>query len=268
MLLAAAAHAAWNLLVRQSGDQLLTLAGLRVVGFPIAIVLIVLFPAPSPEALPFLVGNVLFMYAYYFFLLKSYRLGELSTVYPIARGVAPAAVLVASYLFTIDSFTGSELLATIIVAVGLLLFVTQKNLSAKDASYAIATGLTIAGYTLLAGFGVRHSESTLGYLAWSELLTGLGLIPVAWLKRSDSAMPFLAANFGTILGAGLLSMGAFGVVLWAFNYLPIGPVAAVRETSIAFAALFGWLFLKEPFSKVKGVALLFVVVGVLLLVLD
>jgi len=85
VLLAAAAHAGWNVIVKRSADQLLSLSGLRLVGLPIALVLLLVVPAPQKEAVPYLIGNVCFMYAYYFFLLNSYRIGEFGSIYPIAN---------------------------------------------------------------------------------------------------------------------------------------------------------------------------------------
>ncbi len=203
------------------------------------------------------------MYAYYYFLLNSYRVGEFSSVYPIARGVAPLAVLYLAQLIGADTPSIVSAFGTILVSVGIAMFAMQRHVHSSAVAYAVATGLAIAGYTFLAGVGVRYSESALGYLAWSELLTALGLIGVSIRVRKGRILRYLADNKTRVLVSGLLSMGAFGIVLFVFQVLPLGPVTAVRESSVAFAVMIGVIFLREPLGAVKSNALLLVIAGII-----
>lgn len=261
VLLAAVAHASWNVIVKRSGDQLLTLAGLRLVGLPIAAVLLIMVPAPSKEAIPYLIGNVCFMYAYYFFLLNSYRLGELGLVYPIARGIAPVAVLLAAFVFSVDDVSSADMAGTVLISIGILLLASEQRKNLRAVFFAVGTGLCIAGYSFLAGLGVRESSSVWGYLAWSEILTAVGLIPAALLMRRGKVVAYVANHYGQIFFAGILALFGFGITLWAFNILPLGPVTAVREVSIAFAMMFGVFFLGERFGVAKAVSLLVILGG-------
>ena len=265
ILFAAAAHAGWNVILKGSDDHLLSLAGLRAVGLPIAVCILAVVPNPSASAIPYLIGNVCFMYAYYFFLLNAYRIGELSSVYQIARGLAPIAVLSMTFIFVVDRVSHTDVLATVVVSIGIFLLAKQKNFDARQLLFAIATGLCIAGYSMLAGIGVRHSQSVLGYLAWSEILTAVGLIPIALMLRRNELHRYFSLRYKRIVVAGMLALAGFGITLWAFNQLPLGPVTAVRESSIGFAMLFGVIFLRESFSSSKAIALCLILGGVVTL---
>jgi len=188
-------------------------------------------------------------------------------VYPIARGVAPVVVLAASLLLSTDQMTMLDGAATVCIAMGILLFSKQQQNAKPAVWYALATGVCIAGYSFLAGNGVRQAGSVLGYLAWSELLTGLGLIPVVLVLRRGRVKVYVAQNVWPILFAGTLAMAGFGIALWAFDRLPLAPVTAVRESSIAFAVLIGYFFLKEKFDLAKGLGLIAVLIGVTTLVI-
>lgn len=262
VLVAAVFHATWNALVKKSNDPLLALVGLRLIGLPIAVVLLILFPWPSKQAVPYLIGNVGFMYVYYYFLLNTYRHGEFSSVYPISRGVAPLGVLCAAYLFGIDTLSSKELLATLLLSLGIIIFASQRHVSLPTLAYAIGTGISIAGYTFLAGAGVRQSESALGYLAWSEILTALGLITLSARLRKGQIAGYVSSHWWRIFASGSLSIAGFGIVLAVFQVLPLGPVTAVRESSIAFAVLIGVVFLKESFGLAKALALTLVCTGI------
>ena len=265
LILAAASHAAWNALVKGSADQLLTLAGIRAVGVVFAILLLFYVPLPASAALPYLLGHAAFIYGYYFFLLNSYRVGEFSSVYPIARGLAPLIVLGAATVWGLDRLNPVEAVCTIFISLGVALFAAQRHVSTRAVTYAMGTGLMIAGYSTLGGAGVRQSGSVLGYFAASELLAGLGLIPIALAVRKQEAVRYLVRQWPNVLAAGSLSVVAFSIALWAFSILPLGPATAVRETSVAFAVLFGVLFLGDRFTAAKILALSFVLLGTVLL---
>ena len=267
VLIAAASHASWNFIVKASADRILTTAGMRFFGLLIALVLLLFAPWPAAAAIPYLLGQVCFACAYYFFLLNSYRTGEFSAVYPIARGLAPVSVLMAAVVFEVDPLTSGELIATVLISLGILLFATTLTNNLTSFGYAIATGLMIGAYTFLAGLGVRHSESVVGYLAWTEVLIGLVIVSTCWSLRRGSISAHLVSQWPTLLFAAVLSAGAFGIVLWAFQSLPLGPVTAVRETSVAFAVLLGVVLLKEKLSNSKICALISILLGMMVLAL-
>jgi len=265
VLVAAMSHASWNYIVKASSDRILTTAGMRFFGLIIALVLLFFVPWPGISALPYLLGQVSFACVYYFFLLNSYRVGEFSSVYPIARGLAPVSVLLAASLFHVESLVGGELAATVVISCGIFLFATTLSNNLTAFGYAVATGLMIGAYTFLAGLGVRQSNSIVGYLAWTEVLIGLVIVPVCWSLRRGQVRAHFRAYWPTLVFTAILSAGAFGIVLWAFKNLPLGPVTAVRETSVAFAVLLGVFLLKERLGLTKIIALILVFIGIMVL---
>lgn len=267
VVLAAAAHAGWNALIKQSSDPLISLAGIRLVGLLAAVALFFWVPLPGPESWPYLAAHTLCIYLYYFFLLNAYRTGEFSTVYPIARGTAPMVVLLVTLLFSVEPLTVSEIIATVIIALGIAAFAHQQSASSAAVGFALATGITIGCYSLMGGLGVRSSGSTLGYLAASEFHAAAGLVPYAWIKRRQQINDYLRAHAGSLLGAGVMSISAFGAVMWIYNYLPIAPVSAVRESSVAFAVLIGVFVLREALNWQKLLGLTLVISGTISLAL-
>jgi uncharacterized membrane protein len=144
----------------------------------------------------------------------------------------------------------------------------RSKLPAVALRYAFATGFMIAGYTTFAGMGVRLSGSIFTYIIWSELLVSLGIILFCLVFRKQGILPYFKIHWLSVSFISILAVSSFGLVLWVFNYLPVGPVAAVRESSIAFAVLFSAIFLREKIQSHKIIALLLVAVGVIILALQ
>ncbi len=99
VLIAAGTHATWNAMVKDSGDRLLMLTSIRVVGLAAGLVAAILVPAPDVESIPFLLAAAAFHYLYYLMMLNAYRVGDMSQVYPIARGAAPLLVALLAAVF-------------------------------------------------------------------------------------------------------------------------------------------------------------------------
>lgn len=268
VLLAAIAHAAWNAMIKTSGDRLLMLAAIRAVGLLTGGVAVFLVPAPAPASLPFLAGAAVVHYVYYGFLLNAYRVGDLSQVYPLARGVAPLVVALSTVLFITDPkgpLSGPGVLLIAFGVVSLSRFGAAREMRAV--AFALGTGLAIAGYTLLSGLGVRVADSVIGYFAWLEIATGTGVLAVAGVWRRGGIGHFAKRHWRAGATAGVLSVGAYFVVVWAMNLAPFASVAALRETSVVFAALIGTFMLREPLGARRLLAAALVLLGVLLLTL-
>ena len=268
VLLAAVAHAAWNAMVKTSGDRLLMLAAIRAVGFLAGVVAALLVPAPAPASLPFLASAAVVHYVYYGFLLNAYRVGDLSQVYPLARGVAPLVVALATALFVTDPkgpLPGPGVWLIALGVVSLSRFGAARE--ARAVALAVGTGLAIAGYTLLSGFGVRLADSVIGYVAWLEIATGTGVLAFAGVTRRGHIHRFAKTHWPTGAIAGVLSVGAYFIVVWAMAFASMAAVAALRETSVVFAALLGTFLLHEPLGTRRFLAAASVLLGILLLTL-
>lgn len=135
----------------------------------------------------------------------------------------------------------------------------------KAVCFALLTGVAIAGYSFLSGVGIRKSQSLLGYIAWLEIATGVGMVSVAYVRKKSVLVEFARTKWQSGLIAGLLSVTGYAVSLWAMSVLALAPVVALRETSVVFAAIIGSIFLREGFAGRRVSAAAVVVAGIVLL---
>ena len=266
IVVAAFAHASWNAMVKSSSDRLLMLASIRLVGLLVGLIVAGLVPLPSVESVPFLVAAAVVHYLYYALLLNAYRVGDMSQVYPIARGIAPVLVALLASLFAGEPLGQLATLAVLLVSVGIfLLGWSGRTLNRKSVCFAILTGVAIAGYSFLSGLGIRKSQSLLGYVAWLEIATGVGMVLVAYVRRKAVLVEFARTEWQSGFIAGLLSVTGYAISLWAMSVLTLALVVALRETSVVFAAIIGSVFLHEGFARRRVAAAAVVVAGIVLL---
>jgi uncharacterized membrane protein len=265
VLVAALAHASWNALLKNSGDRVLMLSSIRLVGLLAGIVTAALVPLPSAESIPYLMGAAAIHYAYFALMIRSYQVGDMNQVYPIARGIAPVLVLLPAAWVAGETVGGAPLLAVGLISAGVVLLASGgPSINRKALVLAACTGISIAGYSVLSGEGIRKSGSLLGYIAWLEVSTGVGMVFFASTRGMHTLSAFALAHWRPALAAGVLSVSAYAVALLAMSVAPIAQVVALRETSVVFAACIGSLFLGERFG-VRRIAASVVVAGGLVL---
>ncbi|MBX3273617.1 MAG: EamA family transporter [Sandaracinaceae bacterium] len=222
---------------------------------------------PALASLPYLGASALLHVAYFALLVAAYRAADLSLVYPIARGVPPLLVACASWAFAgeqppLVGAGGVALVAGGVLALGLVRTHASTSPRAKGILLALATALFVASYTVIDGLGARASGAPFGYAAWLFVAQGtlfaVGALAYGgaavrrevWARRKESAL------------AGIVAAGGYAIALWAMTEAPIAFVAALRETSVVFAAILGALFLKEPFGRPRVLAAAAVAAGV------
>lgn len=247
ILSAALLHAVWNAIVKTAADRTTTL-GLVALGHVIpGAAMVVLLPLPSAESFVYILLSTVVHFGYFFMLGQAYRHGDLSVVYPIARGIVPALVGLWALLFAgewlpLQAWVG---IAVIAVAIQLSSWKALRSGVGRAAlGFAAGTGLCISVYSVVDGIGVRLSGNTLSYWAWGAFLHLFIAGFVGWRKR-DTLTRLPARVWLLGLAGGMVSMTAYGLVLFAKNFAPLGAVSALRETSVIFAALIGFVFLKE-----------------------
>ncbi len=281
---AALLHAAWNAMIKTAGDALLRLALINLTGGLVALPLLLLAPAPPAAALPWLAASVLAHHAYYLLLVAAYRHGDLSLVYPIARGSAPLLVAGGGWLLAAEALSPLGLLAIAIICAAILSLAAARppagaergDASRRGSWLALATGASIAAYTVFDGLGVRASTPTsepsalhaLGYIGWLLALDALPMAVLAAARRGRALGAALAAGWRAGLVGGALSAAAYGAVIWAMASQPMALVSALRETSVIIAAAIGVFLLKEPLGARRLLAATVVAGGVILLQLD
>jgi drug/metabolite transporter (DMT)-like permease len=268
VLLAAFAHALWNAMVKASSDRLLALATIRTVGLVFGCLLIFFVPMPDAESWPFLIAAIFVHYAYYAFMLGGYRVGDLSQVYPIARGIAPLLVTGLAASLAGERLSVGQLAAVLLTSTGIAVLAFGRGAPQKGAvTFAVATGVTIAGYTFLNGLGARLGGTVLGYLALLEIGTGAGVVLFTVLRRRAEILVFGRSQGFRGVAAGFLSVGGYLAGLWAITLLPMGPVTAVRETSVVFGAIIGVVVLRESYGPLRIAAACLVAAGIVALTL-
>jgi uncharacterized membrane protein len=254
---AAFLHAGWNVLLAGSRDAVVATGGLLVFGaLLLAPAAVVTGSGVSSKALSFVAASAALELAYFVLLARTYRGGELSVVYPVARGSAPVVVLALGVIGLGKGVSALAALGVGLVAFGVLLLAarTERRVTAlrgqqidtrraKDVFFGLAIGLSIAGYTLVDSEGLDHADP-LAYLFLVAVVCAVAY--TAGLIATGQGGQLLGAlNPRTALTAAAV-FGAYAMVLAALELAPAAPVAAVRESSVVIAALFAWLFLGEP----------------------
>jgi drug/metabolite transporter (DMT)-like permease len=261
-------HAVWNALVKVSRDRLVELATLNLASGVAALSLLPAAGFPGWASAPYLGLNAICHSAYWTFLIHSYSAGGLSLVYPIARGSAPLLVAAASALLLGEALGWDERFAIGLIAISiasLALSGGRRSFSQRAVLFSLATGASIAAYTLVDGAGARVARTPLSYIVSLFLIDSLLLLPVLYARRRGVALEPMRAQWKTGALAGLLSFVAYGIVVWAMTRAPIALVSALRETSVVIAAAIGALFLGEPFGRFRIAAAVGVAAGVALL---
>ncbi len=242
---AALLHALWNAAMKASSDRMTTLAMISVGHILCGAVLALLVPLPSPESWPYLAVSTAVHAAYYLFLVLAYRVGDLSLVYPVARGISPVVVAAvattaAGEVLPLAAWFG---IAAISLAILLVAAPAVRGESRGPAlALAVGTGFCIAGYSLIDGLGVRLAGAPASYIAWLFLLEVFIAVPL--LLRKPAAAKRRAV-LATGLAGGLVSGGAYAIVLFVKSFAPLGLVTALREVSVVIAALIGVTVFRE-----------------------
>ncbi len=270
VLLSAVMHASWNALVKAGGDRLVMTTLVMTVPAPLCVAALVFLPPLQAGAWPFLIASTLIHYVYYALLIGAYKHGDLSQVYPISRGTAPALVALAAWALAGEALSTRETLGVAIVSAGIMSLAWRRNgtrlaAESKAVVMAVANGAVISSYLIVDGMGVRQAGSAFSYIAWLFLLEALPLLALTlWLRRGRVVAAFAPHWKAGALG-GTIAAGSYAIALWAMSLGPMAHIVALRETSVLFGAALGALVLKESFGKRRILAAAVVALGAVLL---
>ena len=266
VMAAAFMHATWNALIKLGTSKLTSMLILTVVQGGFGLIIALTRPMPDPHVWLWLLASGVFHSAYKLFLAYAYEQGDLSRVYPIARGTAPMVVLVISALFLADKIAGWEYVGIIILGLGILLMargVFSSGGSRKLLPFALGSAMATAGYSIVDGLGAREAGDAVAYVGWLFALDAVFFTPCCLALRGRSVLQ--ANRKAWIMGsiAAVFSYGAYAIAVWAMTVAPIALVAALRETSILFAVLIGAVAFGEKMNLQKGIAAALIVAGVI-----
>ena len=257
-------------MVKVSGDRLIVLMCIMMVSGLVSALFLPFVDLPDKASWPYLLLSIIIHSAYYYFLVGAYNHGDLSHVYPLARGSAPLIVLLGGVVFANELPTLYQFTGVIIVSIGIisLAFEPGSSLATKNnraVFYALFTGLCIAAYTLTDGIGVRLSGDAIAYILWLFALEFLPLLIYTLYKRPGQVVPFLKLNWRICLAGGLASAAAYGIVIYALGLAFMAGVSALRETSVVIATLIGIFMFKEKNAMRRIVCAVIVAIGVILM---
>lgn len=267
---AAILHATWNAIVKGTRARALVLAAVAATNGTVGLGLLLWAQTPDIASWPYIAASSLIHYGYYYFLAMAYKWGDLSRVYPIARGSAPLLVALGALIFAGEqlSTSGWSGVALVSAGISILAFFSRGPVipDPRSTAAALATGLIIASYSVVDGIGVRLSGSPFGYMGWlfvTEFLVTLFL----WVRLRPRFTPEVRATLGIGYLGGFCAVAAYGMVIYANTLAPLGMVSALRESSVIFAALFGVVIFRERPWISRIAAAVTVGAGVLLLTL-
>jgi drug/metabolite transporter (DMT)-like permease len=248
-LFAAMLHASWNAVLRTGADRLWTVTVMSFAMTAIALPVALALPGPPPAAWPYLILSSSLQVGYSVFLVAAYRSGELGQVYPIVRGSVPLLVTLGGFLLAGQPLSLGAVAGVVLVALGIMsLSLGKGRATTGSIALALTTGLFIAGYTTVDAIGVRETGNPAVYAAWISLIYGILLPAACIIIRGRLTLDLRSPETLKALAGGVVSLLAYGAVIAAFTLGPVGPITALRETSVVFAALIGRLFLGEALT--------------------
>jgi len=269
VIAAALLHATWNALVKGGSDKTLGMSAVILGHVPFALVCIPFVPFPSSESYPYLLASMALHAGYQFFLLQSYKIGDLTQVYPIARGSAPLLVAFFSVFVLKVELSPKELLAIVIIGIGILSLALvrrgdgQRN--PRAVVFALVTSCFIASYSMVDGLGARLAGTAVGFYAWLSIANGFFMTLYVLAVQPTVLRQLVTSHRKLFFVGGGASFVAYAIVTWAFTQAPIALVTALRETSIVFALLIGVFFLKERVDLIKVFSTMTTLLGAILL---
>jgi len=267
LLLAALIHASWNAFIKGARDPVAmatmiygTEASLMALAAPF-----VGFPPQSVWLL--LACHAVLHIVYKIALVQMYIHGDLSQVYPITRGIAPLLVTLLA-IPVASELPGPYGLAGIgLVCLGLLVFALERrNLSragARPLLLAMTAGIVMSAYTVVDGIAVRTPGAAMSFVVWMFIIDGATMFVIARVWRGKRVYSALRDRWRWGFSWGFVSTLNFCVVLWALRVAEMGPVVAIRETSVVFAALIGTIFMGERFGARRVAAAIVIAAGII-----
>ncbi len=261
-LLSALIHASWNAVLKGGTDRVVDTFLVAIGSLLVGATLIAAAGLPPREAWPFVAGSIVLHLAYWTALFKAYDAGDLSHIYTLSRGSAPLLVAIGAALTANEIPPAVKALGIALVSLGVIAVGASPRAPLRATGWALATGACIASYSLLDALGSRAAGNAAQFLGVAQVAVATAMIGFALVRRGPARLigeAFAAPLRGIAVGA--LSIGGYLLVLWAQTFAPIAQVTALRETSVVFAALIAFAFLRERLGVRRWFGALIVAAG-------
>ena len=222
---------------------------------PFGILGLISFGVPNSETYVYILASAFLHVFYMFFLLNAYKHSELSQVYPIARGLSPLILVFFGTMLLGEDLSKYEILGIVCVSITLIMYGIQSSYRSranlKGFYYAALTGVFIASYSFVDGYGVRVAQNAIGYTSAVDILSAALLCLFLFIFNRKTFLGIYLQDQKTFWIGGSLGFIAYALVLWACLHAPISIVYTLRETSVLFAVLLAVVFLKEKVTVSK-----------------
>ena len=268
VLFGALLHASWNAMVKSSPDKALDTATIHLMGSLVAIPLVLIVGWPAPASWPYILASVFIHIGYYIALTGAYKHGDLGLTYPLMRGTAPLLVALSATFTVGESLSPLSWAGVLGVSCGVLALGLSRHAmdSPRAVAFALTNAVIIAVYTVVDALGARQSGNPLQYVVALFVLDGWPFAAIVLSRRGwKTAWPYAKQRAPLAFVGASASLGSYGIALWAMTRAPVATVAAMRETSVLFAALLGTWLLKETFTVRRAIGTAAIVAGVMAL---
>ena len=269
ILISAITHALVGAVMKRSHDKLILRGILGATTFAISLPITLILPVPPWEVWTVMLIGIAVHFIYHFAQATAFTKGDMSIVYPIMRGFAPALAAIFAFIFLKENLTLIEIIGLSIVVMSLIGFGWPQKIKIEGATLAIMialfSGLLTAIYTVIDAYGMRIAPHRFAFIAWFFVIEGSGIfLIVSFLKRNKLKTHLLKDYKGGII-AGLLGLVTYTTALYAFSIAPIAGLAALRETSVIFGAILAALWLKEDFGLRRVILAIILAFGLILM---
>lgn len=245
-LVSALIHAAWNAMLKAGSDRLADSAVMALGWLAVGVAATLALPPIAPAAWPYIAAHTVIHALYWFTLTKGFGAGDMSHIYTLSRGVAPALITVAAAFLAQEVPSAFAATGIALVCAGVLAVGFSPRAPAAATFWAVCSGICIAAYSVNDGIGVRLSGQAWTFAGWTLIANAVPILLVALWRRGPARLVAAAKpTWRRGAAAGLLSAFAYAIVLWAQTFAPIAYISALRETSVVFGALIAFVVLKE-----------------------
>jgi len=266
VLFATIMHAVWNAMVKNHPNKAVAVAAIVFGHIPLAIIAIIFLPIPTKDCIPFIIASAIIHQGYQWYLLSAYQIGDLTKVYPIARGFGPLVATIISIVILGVVLKNLIILSILLISFGIMILglLDRGNKNFKVVQFSLLTGFFIGLYSLVDGYGARASLSPIVYMSWSFILSAALFPIVLKIKNHNNIFQNVFKNAKLVFWiGGSLSYIIYTIVVWAFTKAPIPMVGSLRETSILFSIFIGYFFLKEKITQMKICSIVLILAGVI-----
>ena len=266
IIFAAFCHAGWSTIIKRSENGLAMMGITSIIEIVIFLPLIFTVPLPTTSIWFFIFATTFLHGLYRYSVVKSYQYGDLSFVYPIARGGSVLIIGLISILILRVDINLTGIIGIVLICLGLFMisFLTAKKFNKSAFIIAIITASLIATYTILDGMAVRKSENAFTFIYWMLLLNGIPMLIYALFSETG----FRKKNSYNIkdgVVAGVLAILGYGLVVWSMQYIEIAYVSSIREISIVLATLLSFYLLKETDARKRVIPSIIICIGITIL---